>query len=210
MATTRWTCRHAPLALPAALEGELRARYGEPHRAYHDAAHVGELLRWFDVVADAPGAGWCAPREVFAAIVFHDAIYAVGGPAGDNEARSAAWARACAGELAIDGARVAQLIELTARHGKLAATDVAGDADAMHFLDCDLAIVGAEPEAFDRYDAAIRREYASVPDDAYRAGRRAFLASVLAKPRIFFSELFHARLDAAARANLARALARLA
>lgn len=72
-----------------------------------------------------------------------------------------------------------------------------------------MAIVGAAPDAFDRYDAAIRREYAAVPADAYRAGRRAFLASVLARPRIFFSALLHDRLDAAARANLARAIARV-
>ena len=82
-----WTCRHAPLALPAAIAAELAARYGEAHRAYHDGAHVAEVLGWFDIVADAPGAGWRAPREVFAAILFHDAVYAPG--ARDNEARSA-------------------------------------------------------------------------------------------------------------------------
>jgi len=48
-----------------------------------------------------------------------------------------------------------------------------------------------------------------VPDDLYRAGRRAFLESMLARPRIFASDFFHARLDAAARDNLQRVLARL-
>jgi predicted metal-dependent HD superfamily phosphohydrolase len=201
-----WTCRHAPLVLPAAIEVELIARYREPHRAYHDAAHIAELLGWFDVVAEAPGAGWRAPAEVFAAIYFHDAVYAPG--ARDNEARSAALAHAHAAALGVEAARVAALIELTARHGALTAADVT-DADTAHFLDADMAIVGTEPAAFDRYDAAIRREYAQLPDDAYRAGRHRFLAGVLARPRIFFSALFHDRLDARARENLARAIARL-
>jgi len=202
------TCRHAPLALPAALAVEVLGRYGETHRAYHDAAHIAEVLGWFDEVAEEPGLGWRAPREVFVAILFHDVVYVPG--AKDNEARSAELARAHATALGVDGDRVAQLIELTARHGGLAPADVAGDLDAALFLDCDMAIVGAAPAAFDAYCDDIRFEYAAVPEAAYRAGRGAFLAGLLARPRIFLSDFFHARLDAAARANLARAIARLA
>ena len=80
------------------------------------------------------------------------------------------------------------------------------DADAALFLDCDMAILGAEPAAFDAYDAAIAREYHAIPAEAFRAGRRAFLQSVLALPRIFLSDYVHARLDARARANLTRAV----
>ena len=193
-------CRHAPLELPPALTAALAAAYGEPQRAYHTAAHIDEVLGWFDRVADE--VGWRQPAEVYVAIVFHDAIYVPG--ARDNEARSAVWARSAG--LAVDGARVAELIELTARHG---AIDHA-DGDTALFLDCDMAIVGAAPAAFDAYDAAIAVEYQHVPPDAYRAGRRAFLAGLAASPRIFLSEYFHTRLDAAARANLARAVAKLA
>ena len=174
------------------------AAYGEPQRAYHTAAHIAEVLAWFDRVAD--DVGWQRPAEVYVAIVFHDAIYVPG--AKDNEARSAAWARRAT--LPVDADHVAHLIELTARHGHLAPGDV--DPEAALFLDCDMAILGAAPEAFDAYDAAIAREYAHVPRDAYAAGRRAFLASVAAAPRIFLSDYVHARLDAAARANVARAL----
>ncbi len=195
-----------PLVVPAAVEAELLTHYREPHRAYHNDAHIAELLGWFDVVAEAPGAGWRAPGEVVAAMLFHDAIYAPG--AKDNEARSAELAKRHAAALGVDGERVAALIELTARHGALEAIDLP-DADAAHFLDCDTAILGAEPAAFDRYDATIRYEYGFVPDAAYRTGRRGFLTGMLARPHIFFSPLLHARLDGAARANLGRAIARL-
>ena len=196
-ATDAFASRHAPLRLPPPLARELEAAYGEPQRAYHSLAHIAEVLRWFDEVAEA--VGWDDPAAVYVAIVFHDAVYVPG--ARDNEARSAAWVRRT--ELPVDRERVAALIELTARHGGLAPDDV--DRDAALFLDCDMAILGARADEFDAYDAAIAREYANVPRDAYRAGRRAFLAALASRPRIFLSDYVHTRLDAAARANLRRA-----
>ena len=202
-----FACRHAPLVLPPELERALAAAYAEPHRAYHNAAHIAEVLRWYDHVADT--AGWRDPAAVYLAAVFHDAVY---DPlAKDNEARSAELAHRLAGAAGLAPAaidRSAELILFTARHGALDPAAVAADPDAAHFLDCDTAILGAPPADFDAYDAAIAAEYARVPAAAFRAGRRAFLAGLLARPRIFLSDLFHARLDAAARANLTRALAR--
>jgi len=45
-----------------------------------------------------------------------------------------------------------------------------------------------------------------VPGFLYRAGRRRFLQGLLRAPRIFLSDFFDQRLDAAARANLRRQL----
>ena len=194
-----FACRHVPLRLPPAATEVLAAAYAEPHRAYHTAAHIAELLRWFDVVADE--VGWRDPAAVYLAIVFHDAIYDP--TRADNEARSAALARA----LVAASPRVTELIELTARHGEREPTAL--DHDAAHFLDADTAILGAPAPAFDAYDAAIRVEYQHVPEHAYRAGRRTFLERMLARPRLYGSALFHDRLEHAARANLARAIARL-
>jgi predicted metal-dependent HD superfamily phosphohydrolase len=191
-------CRHTPIDLPSPVEAALAAAYAEPHRAYHTGAHIAEVLGWYDWVADE--VGWRDPAAVYIAIVFHDAVYEPG--ATDNEARSAAWARRAVPE--VDGARVESLILLTARHGRLELEDVAGDPDAAHFVDCDMAILGATPAAFDAYDAAIAIEYKAVPPEAYRAGRRAFLETLARKPRIFLSDLFHRRFDAQARANLQR------
>lgn len=193
-----FACAHQPLELPAALAAELAAAYGEPARVYHDTSHVAEVLAWFDRVFE--DVGWRDPASVYVAIVFHDAICVPG--AKDNELRSAEWLRRSA--LPCDLPRAAELVELTARHGHELANV---GADAALFLDCDMAILGAAPAAFDAYDAAIAREYHAIPADAFRAGRRAFLAGVLALPRIFLSDYFHEMLDGAARNNLRRALA---
>lgn len=193
-----------PIALPQAQWEALHESYRTPPRAYHHFGHVEEVLERYDEVARA--AGWWHPREVWLAVLYHDAIYEPGRD--DNEARSAQLAREAIArwlpDEGVDARRVAMLIELTARHGKLAPDDV--DAEAALFLDCDMAILGASPDRFDAYDAAIRREYRHVPGPLYRLHRRRFLKGLLARERIFLSDFFHQRLDAAARSNLRRAL----
>ena len=198
-----------PLALPRGQWTALESAYAEPARAYHHVGHVAEVLRHYGEVAQGPG--WQRPREVALAVLYHDAVYVPG--RSDNEARSARLAateveRWLAGE-GIDVARVAALIELTARHGSFIAGDFTGAdaADTRHFLDCDMAILGASREAFEAYDAGIAEEYRTVvPEWIYRRKRRQFLASLLDRERIFLSDFFHLRLEARARANLRRTL----
>ena len=200
----------ADLELPAAMEAALKAAYAEPPRAYHHFGHAQDVLRLHAEVAAGPG--WAQPRETALAVLYHDAVYVAG--RGDNEARSAELARAHLArwlpEAGVDVERVAELIELTARHGQFAPGDFGEGAladDTRHFLDCDMAILGAPREEFERYDQAIAEEYRGVvPGWLYRRKRRAFLRGLLGRERIFLSGYFHARLDARARENLAHAV----
>jgi len=200
----------ALMPLPPGMLDALRAAYASPPRAYHHFGHVEAVLGHFDEVAAGPG--WARPREAWLAVLYHDAVYEPGRR--DNEARSAALAQA---EIArwlpdagIDAAHVAELIALTARHGALAPDELGegpdGD-DRRNFLDCDMAILGADPEVFDAYDRAIAEEYSGVvPGWLYRLNRRRFLRGLLRRERIYLGDFFHRRLDATARANLRRAL----
>ena len=200
------TLTNTPLSIPEGMLRAVLAAYAAPPRAYHSFAHVQEVLAHFAEVTAGPG--WSHPKEVFLAALFHDAVYVVG--RSDNEAKSADLAlEALATFLPrepLDAALIRRLIELTARHGKLDRASL--DDAARHFLDCDMAILGAPPERFDAYDAAIATEYAHVPRVIFRFNRRRFLAHLLEADRIFLSDFFHARLDAPARANLRRALGR--
>jgi predicted metal-dependent HD superfamily phosphohydrolase len=192
-----------PLVLPDAQCQALVEAYATPARAYHDMDHVREVLRHYAAVADGPG--WSDPVAVYLAVLYHDAIYVPG--RGDNEVHSAVLAREHLARWlpAVDAERVARLIELTARHGRLEPADV--DRDEALFLDCDMAILAASPEAFAAYDRAIAAEYRGVvPAWTYRLNRRRFLKSLLARERIFLSDFFHARCDAQARINLRRAV----
>ncbi|MFD0726399.1 HD domain-containing protein [Lysobacter brunescens] len=196
--------------LPADQLDALRAAYADPPRAYHHFGHVREVLGHYRAVADGPG--WHRPGEVLFAVLYHDAVYVPG--RSDNEAASAQlavehlsrWPPATA----IDANRVSELILLTARHGAID-RDALGDGpdaeDARRFLDCDMAILAADPDRFAAYDREIAEEYRAVPRWLYRIKRRQFFRRLLASERIYLSDHFHGRLEARARVNLAAALA---
>lgn len=198
------------LVVPPAMLAALESAYATTPRAYHHWGHVQEVLRHHASVDQGPG--WQHPQEVALAVLYHDAIYVPG--RGDNESASAALARAQIArwlpEADIDAAFVARLIELTARHGQHRREDFSGDpreSDILHFLDCDMAILGAEPQAFDAYDDAIAAEYRDVmPGWLFRLRRRGFLKGLLRSERIYLSDVFHQRLEQRARDNLLRKL----
>ena len=202
-----------PYVLPEALERRLREAYATPPRAYHNFDHVLEVLGHFASVQSASpsrsAARWDDPVSVSMAILFHDAIYVAG--RSDNEAESANLAERCLADhplpVACDIQRVRALILLTARHGALEGSQL--DHDAALFVDCDMAILAAEPARFAAYERAIASEYAHVPEAAYRIGRARFLQKLLAAPRIYHSPFFFQRLERAARVNIAQALAAL-
>jgi predicted metal-dependent HD superfamily phosphohydrolase len=177
---------------------DLIARYEEPHRRYHDLSHLDACLRLFDEHRDLA----TRPGEVIATLLFHDAIYDP--TRTDNEARSAALARAALGAAPPDALeRIAQAIEATRTH------EPRGDDEAL-VIDVDLSILGAEPATYDSFERAIRAEYAHVPDDAFRLGRRAVLERFAARQEIYRTAPMRERFETAARVNLVRAIAAIA
>ena len=188
--------------IPAALMEALRQRHGEPQRHYHTWAHVEALLghyrRWVRYLN--------RPGPVLWALYWHDAVYDP--RAKDNEEQSARLLeREAAGHLSphdIDFA--ATIIRATATHTLPEGLPAQDAEDLALFLDMDLSILGAPEAVYDRYERDIRAEYAFVPDEAYRAGRGAILRGFLSRPRLYFTDIAHAEWDAAARANLTRAV----
>jgi len=131
------------------------------------------------------------------AVWYHDAVYDT--RAADNEERSADLGRTTLAKLSVEPDVVqetARLILLTKTH-RTTGDDTAGQL----MLDADLSVLGAEPKDYDRYAAAIRREYAWLPEAEYRTGRCRVLEGFLARPRIYY-RLEHA--EGAARRNLRR------
>ncbi len=184
-------------ALPATAWGELVGLYGEPHRAYHTLEHVGECLALLDRFASLA----MFPTEVELAVWYHDAIYDP--RRSDNEARSAAL---CLARLdaptGVVSERIQQLI-LATTHGEGQAL---AEGDCALLLDIDLAILGASTERFERYEAAIRYEYAFVPDETFYAVRGELLHRLLERPTLYQLPEFQRQFEGAARSNLAHLL----
>ena len=183
---------------PAPLGDALLAAWSEPARRYHDVRHLEACLSRLDEVQVHP-----ATRDILEmALWFHDAVYDP--RATDNEERSARWAAealAGVGLPAAAASEVVRLVRLTREHGP--ASDEAGRL----MCDIDLSILGYPVEAFDAYERDIRAEYAWVPEEAFRHGRRRILEGLLRRDPLFQTETFRRRFESSARANLRRVLA---
>lgn len=179
----------------------LLARWREPHRAYHDEAHLTSMLSTVDRHADKAGAA----DLVRLAVWYHDAVYDPFG-AGNEEAS----ARLAESELPALGvaaeavAEVARLVRLTAGHAV-----AAGDPNGALLCDADLEVLARPVDDYEAYTRRVRREYAHVPDELFRAGRAAVLRGLLGLPALFRDPELAARWEAPARANLTRELAAL-
>lgn len=179
----------------------LERRHAEPQRFYHDWSHIEALLghlRGIEaLIHDKVG--------VLHAILFHDAIYDP--RAKDNERRSAALLVETAPPIGVASLALAETAIL-ATEGHLMPEAAPGAAsDIAHFLDMDLAILGASEERFDIYEQQIRREYAHVAEDAFRKGRSAVLEGFATRERLYFSDWGYERFEMKARANLSRSIA---
>ena len=179
----------------------LAKAYSEPTRTYHNSEHITDCLNQLDLSQELAG----RPEEVEAALWFHDAVYSP--EASDNEDRSAQLAEialaACSVPLET-GRRVAELI-LATRH-----LTIPLEPDAQLLCDIDLSILGRAPAVFDRYEQAIRREYARVAESEYRRQRRIVLTRFLKREVLYQTEFYRARYEKQARLNLERAMADLA
>jgi predicted metal-dependent HD superfamily phosphohydrolase len=203
MSLARWKQPWAELGLEARMElhADLRNAYSEPERAYHTLHHIAECLQ---LLQQTQGLARSSP-SIELAIWFHDAIYDP--RRGDNEERSALWAKA---ELRRAGAslalqdRIVSLVMVTCHD----AEPQTQDEELMS--DIDLAILGAGSRRFDEYERQVRQEYAHVPTQQFRPGRRKILNEFLARDHIYFTEWFRTRREAQARSNLQRSLTRLA
>ncbi|HEU4742998.1 MAG TPA: hypothetical protein VFS50_15495 [Meiothermus sp.] len=176
---------------------DLRRRYNEAHRAYHNQSHLETLFSLLDEyeIPERPA--------VELAVWFHDAVYDP--TRTDNEERSALLAQIRLKELGLEGAlgeRVGELIRATKTHQ-------AADETTAWLLDADLAVLGSEPEVYSAYARAIRLEYAWMPQELYREGRARILMSFLEHPHLYHTEPFRQRFEASARKNLTEELQRL-
>lgn len=179
---------------PVAYGENLLGRWSEPHRRYHTTDHLLAVLDR----AEALAAHADHPDAVLFAVWFHDAVYRP--DRSENEERSAALAERALTEAGVDealAADVARLVRLTTDH-----EPAPGDRDGEVLCDADLAVLAGSPQEYAAYAAAVREEYAFVPDELFRAGRAGILRQLLAMERLFRTPYGEQHWERTARRNL--------
>jgi predicted metal-dependent HD superfamily phosphohydrolase len=175
---------------------EITERYTALGRHYHTLAHLAHLLRLFQehryLVQDQ--------AAVQFAIWYHDLVY---DPLkADNERLSADIAGQRLHSLSVPDPvilKVKRLIVATRQHALHPEKE---DFDSQFFLDCDLAILGADRERYAEYMQEIRLEYSIVPLSDYSEGRKAMLQRFLAREAIYGTAEFQERFEEQARSNM--------
>jgi len=184
---------------------ELRRRYAEPHRAFHDWARIADLLAQAEAIVNG-----IAERGAFIlAVLFHKAVFDRSQPGGPE--RSAALMRGMMGATVrapvLD--RAEALIMAVARQEVPATSDPSLRGDAALLMDMDNAVLGSDAAVFDAYEAAYRREYAHLKEDAYRAGRASALQVLLWRERIYRTDRYYLDRERRARRNIEGLVERL-
>lgn len=172
---------------------DLLVRWSETHRHYHTVDHLldvlialDQLALWGEEVSD----------DVRLAAWFHDAIYE-GSPT--DEERSAELAEGALVQVGCSAPQAAAVRDLVLAIRPGAPHE---SHDAQVLTDADVAILSAPPKRYRFYTEQVRREYAHVHDDAFRAGRAAVMSTYLAAPRIYGTTSAYDVWEPRARANL--------
>ena len=176
------------------------AAWSEPHRRYHDLAHLAAVLGLVDALSPAADDADAVRRAAW----YHDVVYDPS--SSENEARSAGRARAGLRGLVDDErlAEVERLVLVTVDHAP--APD---DANGAVLCDADLAVLASPPDAYAGYASAVRAEYGHLSDADFTTGRIAVLERLLALPALYRLPENAERWTATARANLGAELALL-
>jgi predicted metal-dependent HD superfamily phosphohydrolase len=173
---------------------EIENRYNEDGRHYHNLLHLENLytelietkssVRYWDVILFS--------------LFYHDIIYNTHRQ--DNEEESALFAQKALRSMNVKEEKV------TLCYSQILATKghtISKDNDTNIFTDADLSILGKDPVTYQTYASQIRKEYSIYPALIYNPGRKKILDHFLAMDRIFKTDHFYSRYEAAARRNIA-------
>ncbi|MEI6251815.1 MAG: metal-dependent phosphohydrolase [Mycobacteriaceae bacterium] len=179
----------------------LLAAWAQPHRRYHSVAHLRDVLAHVELLAPYADDA----DAVRLAAWYHDSVYN-GLP--DDEERSAQHAEQDLSRLGVDPPlvdEVARLVRLTITHDP-----ASGDRNGEVLSDADLAALAVPAEAYRHNTAAIRAEYAHIPDEVFRKGRTQVLVGLLEGRGVFRTPAGRQRWEEIAQRNLRAELAALA
>ncbi|MBN1410845.1 MAG: pantetheine-phosphate adenylyltransferase [Spirochaetales bacterium] len=174
--------------------------YSEQHRSYHVLTHIIDGLNLIAGVRHLLK----YPDALECAYFYHDIIY--NPRSSHNEENSAVYARKHLLDAEVKeefADRVADFILQTMhRHPPK-------DDDSKYLVDVDLSILGSERPDFERYERAIRREYAHIPDEQFNSSRGKFLKELLERKSLFATGYFKDMFEKKARINIRESLGKL-
>lgn len=172
---------------------EIFTKYSEPKRHYHTIDHLEDMVTNLKEVKGKID-DW---DTTLFAVFYHDIIYRASSKT--NEADSAKLAKKRLTEIGFNKDKIDKCLAMILATKQHLPSE---DNDTNYLIDADLAILGKNPEDYQKYSNQIREEYTIYADFMYNSGRKKALLHFLEMDAIYKTEHFLKKQEEQARINI--------
>lgn len=193
---------------------DIVSAYTEPHRAYHTLNHLEFMFEKLDNMLQIYMLSDDVDRKaLYFATWFHDVVYVTNAPENEpheiNEIASANYAVNTLRKIGLTDDRLLDTIYHLIIATKHHVPDESLPFDLLLqqiLLDADMAILGADSHIYKKYVSQIEFEWSHIPQEKFHQGRSSFLAGMLQKNGIFYTEYMKELYDTQAIQNIKQEL----
>lgn len=172
---------------------EIFTKYSEHKRQYHTIDHLEAIITDLNEVKGKID-DW---DTTLFAVFYHDIIYKASSKT--NEADSSKLAKKRLSEIDLSNDKIDKCLAMILATKQHLPSE---DSDTNYLLDADLAILGKNPEDYQKYSNQIREEYNIYADFMYNSGRKKALQYFLEMEAIYKTEHFFKKYEEQARINI--------
>jgi len=176
---------------------EIFTRYSNHKRHYHTISHLEAIITDLQEVK----LNIKDLDTTLFVVFYHDIIYKPS--SSSNEADSAKLAKKRLTEIDYPVDKIEKCVTMilaTKQH------ELSEDNDTNYLIDADIAILGKNPEDYQKYTEQIREEYTIYADFMYKSGRKKALQHFLQMETIYKTEHFIKEYEKQARINISNEL----
>lgn len=178
----------------------LRVRYSEKHRKYHNVTHIESVL--FELNLTRHIAESYSSIEL--AMWFHDAIYNSFSKTNEKDSADLAVSFISENSGTEELRKAVYSLIMATEHNFVPEVN-----DQKLMVDIDLSILGSTESCYREFETAIREEYKYVPWFIFKKKRIELLQYFLGRESIYSTEYYVDSLEKKARMNIESAIAKL-
>ena len=179
---------------------DLKMRYNEKHRKYHNVAHIqsvlDELTRTRHIAENA--------HSIELALWFHDAIYDSFSKSNEKDSADLADSFISENKGSEELQETVYSLTMATEHNFVPKIN-----DQRLIVDIDLSILGSTESRYAEFETSIRQEYKYVPWFIFKKKRIELLQYFLDRESIYSHEYYVDLLESPARVNIANAITKL-